>query len=163
MFPKAHLTSHSRISDSRWVITPSWLSRSLRPFLYSSLYASTSFECLLLLVLPYHFCTLLCPIWVKCSLVISNFLEEISRLSHSIVFLYLLHCSRKKAFFLSPCYSLELSIQLGVSFPFPFPFASLFFSAIFKVFSTIILPCWVSFALDGFNHCLLYSVTNLCP
>ena len=32
MFPKAHLTSHSRISDPRWVITPSWLSRSLRPF-----------------------------------------------------------------------------------------------------------------------------------
>ena len=27
MLPKAHLTSHSRISGSRWVITPSWLSR----------------------------------------------------------------------------------------------------------------------------------------
>ena len=26
MLPKAHLTSHSRISGSRWVITPSWLS-----------------------------------------------------------------------------------------------------------------------------------------
>ena len=26
MFPKAHLTSHSRISGSRWVMTPSWLS-----------------------------------------------------------------------------------------------------------------------------------------
>ena len=25
---KAHLTSHSRMSGSRWVITPSWLSRS---------------------------------------------------------------------------------------------------------------------------------------
>ena len=29
MLPKVHLTSHSRISDSRWVITPSWLSRTL--------------------------------------------------------------------------------------------------------------------------------------
>ena len=28
MLPKAHLTSHSRISGSRWVITPSWLSGS---------------------------------------------------------------------------------------------------------------------------------------
>ena len=28
MLPKAHLTSHSRILDSRWVITPSWLSGS---------------------------------------------------------------------------------------------------------------------------------------
>ena len=36
MFPKSHLTSHSRTSGSRWVITPSWLSGSLRPFLYSS-------------------------------------------------------------------------------------------------------------------------------
>ena len=28
MLPKAHLTSHSRMSGSRWVITPSWLSGS---------------------------------------------------------------------------------------------------------------------------------------
>ena len=32
MLPKAHLTLHSRISGSRWVITPLWLSGSLRPF-----------------------------------------------------------------------------------------------------------------------------------
>ena len=32
MFPKAHLTSHSRMSSSRWVITPSWLSGSWRSF-----------------------------------------------------------------------------------------------------------------------------------
>ena len=36
MLPKAHLTSHSRMSCSRWVITPLWLSGSLRSFLYSS-------------------------------------------------------------------------------------------------------------------------------
>ena len=34
MLPKAHLTS--RMFGSRWVITPLWLSRSLRSFLYSS-------------------------------------------------------------------------------------------------------------------------------
>ena len=34
--PKAHLTSHSKTSGSRWGITLSWLSRSIRPFLYSS-------------------------------------------------------------------------------------------------------------------------------
>ena len=32
MLPKAHLTSHSRMSGSRWVFTPSWLSGSLRSF-----------------------------------------------------------------------------------------------------------------------------------
>ena len=36
MRPKAHLTSHSRMSDSRWVITPLWLSGSWKSFLYSS-------------------------------------------------------------------------------------------------------------------------------
>ena len=36
MLPKAHLTSHSKMSSSRWVrvITPSWLSGSWRSFLY---------------------------------------------------------------------------------------------------------------------------------
>ena len=32
MLSKAHLTSHSRMSGSRWVITPSWLSGSWRSF-----------------------------------------------------------------------------------------------------------------------------------
>ena len=36
MLPKAHLTSHSRMSGSRWGITPSWLSGSWRAFWYSS-------------------------------------------------------------------------------------------------------------------------------
>ena len=36
MLPKAHLTSHSRMSGSSLVITPSWLSGSWRSFLYSS-------------------------------------------------------------------------------------------------------------------------------
>ena len=35
MLPKAHLTLHSRMSGSRWVITPLWLSGSWRSFLYS--------------------------------------------------------------------------------------------------------------------------------
>ena len=36
MLPKAHSTSHSRMSASRWVMTPLWLSGSWRSFLYSS-------------------------------------------------------------------------------------------------------------------------------
>ena len=35
MLPKAHLTSYSRMSGSRWVTPPLWLSRSLKPFMYS--------------------------------------------------------------------------------------------------------------------------------
>ena len=36
MLHKVHLTSHSRMSGSRWVIIRSWLSGSWRCFLYSS-------------------------------------------------------------------------------------------------------------------------------
>ena len=36
MLPKDHLTLHSRMSGSRWVITASWLFGSWRSFLYSS-------------------------------------------------------------------------------------------------------------------------------
>ena len=43
--PKAHLTSHSRMSGSRWVITPLWLSGSWRSFLYKKNY--TVFLCIL--------------------------------------------------------------------------------------------------------------------
>ena len=46
MLPKAHLASHSRMSGSRWVITPSWLSWSWRSFLYSP----SVYSCLLFLI-----------------------------------------------------------------------------------------------------------------
>ena len=36
ILPEADLISHSRMSGSRWVITPSWLSGSWRSFWYSS-------------------------------------------------------------------------------------------------------------------------------
>ena len=36
MLRKAYLTLHSRRSGSRWVVTPLWLSGSIRSFLYSS-------------------------------------------------------------------------------------------------------------------------------
>ena len=64
MLPKAHLTSDSGMSGSRWVITPLWLSGSWRSFLYSSVYSCYLFKKYLLLLLgPYHFCPLLCPIF----------------------------------------------------------------------------------------------------
>ena len=46
MLRKAHLTSHSRMSGCRWVITPFWLSGSWRSFLYSS----SVFSCYLFLI-----------------------------------------------------------------------------------------------------------------
>ena len=61
-------------------------------------------------------------IGIHISLGISNFLEEISRLSHSVVFLYFFALIAEEGFLISPCYSLELCIQMGVSFLFSFAF-----------------------------------------
>ena len=72
---------------------------------------------------------------MKCSLHISNFLEEITSLSHSIVFLYLFALITEEGFLISPCYSLELCIRMGIYFPFFFALASLLFTAICKVSS----------------------------
>ena len=62
---------------------------------------------------------------MKCSLGISNFIEEISSLSDSIVFLYFFALITEEVFLISLCYSLELSFQMGI-------FASLLFTAICK-------------------------------
>ena len=52
---------------------------------------------------------------MKSSFGMSNFLEVISGLSHSVVFLYFLALIIEEGFLLSPCY-LELCIQIGISF-----------------------------------------------
>ena len=63
---------------------------------------------------------------MKYSLVISKFLEEIANLSHSFVFLYFFALITEEGFLISPCYFLELCIQMGISFLFSFAF---FFSS----------------------------------
>ena len=72
---------------------------------------------------------------MKYSLGISNFLEEISSLSHSVVYLYLFALIAEEGFLISPCYSLELCIQMGISSLFSFAFLSLRFTAIGKASS----------------------------
>ena len=123
MLLKAHLTLHARVSGSRWVITPLWLSGSWRNFLYnSSLYSYHLFLISSASVksIPYVlYCAHLC---MKCSLGISDFLEEISSLSHSVVFLCFFASIAEEGLFMSPWYSLELCILMGVSFLFSFAF-----------------------------------------
>ena len=61
MFPEAHLTSHSRMSVSRWVVTPSWLSGWWSYFFIVLCILATFSWYFLLLLGPYHFCPLLRP------------------------------------------------------------------------------------------------------
>ena len=82
MLPKAHLTSHSRMSGSRWVITPSWLSGSLRSFLdSSSVYSCHLFLISYVSVRSILFLSFIVPIFAwNVSSVSLNFHEEMSSL-----------------------------------------------------------------------------------
>ena len=105
------------------------------------------------------YCAHLC---MKCSLGISNFLEVITSNSHSIVFLYFFALITEEGFLISPCYSLELCIQI---FPFLLCFSHLFFSQLFvrPPQTTILLFFAFPFLGDGLDPCLLYNVMNLWP
>ena len=107
----------------------------------SFLYSSSVYSCHLFLIssasvrsIPFLF-LYRAHLCMKCSLGISNFLEEFSSLSHSIVFLYFFALITEEGFLFSSCYSLELCIQMGISFLFSFAFGSLLFTAICKASS----------------------------
>ena len=147
MFPKVYLTSHSRISGSRWVIAPSWLSGSLRSFCTILLWIFTPFlnlSCFCYaLAVSVVYCGHLC---MKHFVGISNVLDAISSHSHSIVFL----CFFKKSFLtiLAILWNLIFS---WVYHPFSsLPFVSfLFFSQLFvRPPHTIILLCCIFFPLE---------------
>ena len=124
MLPKAHLTLHFRMSGSRWVITPSWLSGSWRSFLYSFVYSCHLFLISSASVRSIAFLSFTVPVFVWNVPLISLIF---SSLSHSLIFLYFSALITEESFFLSPCYSLELCIQMDISFllSFAFSFSSL--------------------------------------
>ena len=99
---------------------------------------------------------------MKSSLGIYNFLEEISSLSHSIVFLYFFALITEEGF-LSLLALLWNSAFKSVCLSFSLlPFASLFLSAICKGSSDNHFAFHAFLILgDGLDHCLLYNVMNL--
>ena len=129
------------------------------------LYSFSVYSCQLFLIssasvrsISVVYCAHLC---MKCSLGVSKFLEEISSLCHSVVFLYFFALTTEEGFLISPCYSLELCFQMGISFLFLLCFLLLFVSQLFvRPPQTAILLFAFLFHLDP---CLLYNVTNLRP
>ena len=146
MLPKAHLISHSRMPGSRWVITPSWLSRSGISFLSSS----SVYSCHLFLISSAYlrflpFLSFIVPIFAwNVPLVSLIFLKR------SLVFPILLffsissHWSLRKAF-LSLLAVLWNSVFKWVYLSFsPLPLL-LFFSELFvRPPQTFILPFCIS-------------------
>ena len=64
---------------------------------------------------------------MKYSLFISNFLKENFSLPCSIVFLYFFALITEEGFLISPCYSLELCVQMDIFFLFFFVFCFSYF------------------------------------
>ena len=153
------------MSGSLWVITPSWLSGSWKSFLHSS----SVHSCHLFLIssasvrsIPFLF--YIVPIFAWNIPLVSNFLEEISSLSHSVVFPYFFTLITEKAL-------LSLLAILWNS-AFKWVYLSFFLSLLFLFFFSDI--CKVSsdnhfaffhffFFCDGLYHCLLYNIMNICP
>ena len=149
MLPKAYLTSHSRMSDSWWVITPSWLSgSSLRSFLYSSVHSYHLFLISSASVRAMSFLSFIVPIFAwNVPLIYLIFLKR--SLVFPILFFSLitLHWSMRKAF-------LSLLVFFGIPHSSGYIFLFLLcLSHIFSCFSplfvrppqTTILPFCISF------------------
>ena len=120
MIPKAHLTLNSSVSGSRWVITPSWLSGLWRCFFYSSVYSCHLFLVSSASVRSIPFLSFIEPIFAwNIPLVSLIFLK---RSLVFPIFLCFFALITEEGFLISPCYSLELCIQMGISFLFSFAF-----------------------------------------
>ena len=137
MLPKDHLTSHSRMSGSRWVITPLWLSGSWRSFLYSfSVYFCHLFLISSASVRSIAFLSFIEPIFEwNVSLVSLIFLKRY------LVFPILLFCSISLHWLLRKAFLSLLPILWNSAFswgylPFsPFLFTSLLFTEVCKAYS----------------------------
>ena len=115
MLPKAHLTSHSRVSGSRWVITPSWFSGSWRSFLYSS----SVYSCHLFLissasVRSIPFLSFIVPIFAWNVLLVSLIFLRWFLVFPILLFSCFFASITEEGFLISSCYSLDLCIQVGI-------------------------------------------------
>ena len=147
-----NLTSHSRMSGSRWVITPSWLSGSWRPFLYSSsVYFSHLFLISSASVRSIQFLSIFVPIYAwNVPLVSLIFLKRSLFFPIPLFSSISLHCSLRKAFlFLLAILWNSAFRWVYLSFS-PFPFI-VFFSQLFvRLPQTIMLPFCIFFSLVCF-------------
>ena len=137
MLSKAHLTSHSRMSGSRWVIIPSWLSGSWRSFLYtSSLYSCQLFLTSSAYVRSIPFLSFIEPIIAWNIPFVSWIFLKRSLVFPILLFSFIsLHSSLRKAFLSLLAILWNFAFKwVYLSFS-PLLFASLLFTAIGKASS----------------------------
>ena len=139
MLPKAHLTLHSKVSGSRQVITPIWLSGSWRSFLYSSsVYSCHHFLIYFASFRSIPFLSFIEPIFAWNVPLVSLIFMKRSLVFPILLFSSIsLHCSLRKAFLslLAILWNSAFKVQ-KVYFSFsPLPLAFLLFSALCKASS----------------------------
>ena len=143
MLPKAHLTSHSKMSGSRWVSTSLWLSGSWRSFLYSSVHSCYFFIIASVSVRSVWFLPFIVPIFAWNVPLISLIV-----LKRPLVFpfycfpLNLCIVPLRRSSYFSLLFS-GTRHSLGFIFPFLSCFSRLFFSQLFvrPPQTTILLFC----------------------
>ena len=133
MLPKAHLTSHSRMSSSQWVSTLSWFSRSLRLFKNSSSVYSCHFSLISFLsVSSLLFVSFIMPIFAwNIPLLSLIFLKRSLVFSIQLFSSISLHCSFQKVFLSLLAILWNCAFRCIYLSPSPLPFTSLLSSAIF--------------------------------
>ena len=134
MLPKAHLTSHYRMSSHSWVITPSWLSGSWRSFLYSSsVYSHHLFLISSASVRSIPFLSFIEPIFAWNVPLVSLIFLKWSLVFPILLFSSIsLHCSLRKSFLSLLALLWNSAFRcLYLSFS-PLLFTSLLFTAICK-------------------------------
>ena len=162
MLPKAHLTSHSRMSGSRWVITPTWLSWSLRCFCIVLLCILTTSSAS---VRSIPFLSFIEPIFAWNVPLVSLIFLKRSLLFPILLFPFIsCHWSLRKAFLSLLAIVWNSSFRwLCLSFS-SLTSASLLFTVMCKASSDSQFAFFHFFPLrDGLYYCLLYSVTDLHP
>ena len=166
MLSKAQLTSYSRMSGSRWVIIPSWLSESCRSFLYSSpVYSCHLFLISSASVRSIPFLSFIEPIFAwNVPLVSLIFLKR------SLVFQILLFSSISLHWSLRKAFLSLLAIVLNSAFKWVYHSFSPFFFGYSSFHGYLYGLLWQPFCLfaflflgDGLDPCLLYNVTNPHP
>ena len=164
MLPKANLTLDSRISGSRWMITPSWLSGSWKSFLYSSIYSWHLFLISSASVGSIPFLFFILPIFVWNIPLVSLMFLKRSLVFPILLFFCFFALITDESFLISPCYSLEFCIQMGISllFSFAFHFSS-FHSYLWGLHRQPFYLFAFVFLGNGLDPCLLYNVMNLRP
>ena len=162
MLPKAHLISHSRMSGSRWVITPLWLFGSWR----SSLYSSSIYSCYFFLISSASVKSLPFLSFIEPFFAWNVHLVTLIFLKWSLVFPILLFSSISLHWSLRKSFLSLLAILWNSAFKYvylsfsPLPLASLLFTAICKASSDNYFAFFSRG--DGLEPCLLYNVMNLC-